>query len=88
MKIIKEVCIGETSTRCVIRTNTYARNLEHINELLKIAQRDFPNLIAKEVDLVVYGGERYAKTLGIEFNPPSVVPNTYEAINRLEAVLA
>lgn len=83
MKIIKEYCLQ--SKRVVIRTNTYADTLRHLNILYKAAVDDFPSLLMDEVGVVYYGGERYARTYGIEFEAePSEITNTYEQINQLE----
>lgn len=82
MQIIREWC--KHSGRCVIRTNTYANSLGHFNHLFEIAQKDFSELKASDVEIVHYAGERYARTFGIEFKPVGIVPKDYQEVARHE----
>lgn len=86
MKIIKEYC-PEART-CILRTNTYANTLQHINMLVEEAKKDFPNLLDESIVIVKYAGISYARTYGIEFNiiqfHLSEVPNGYDLISSLE----
>ena len=67
---------GETITivyvHCmgVIRTNTYACGLDHFHRLAKIAIAQFPTLKKSDFRVKQYGGESYARTMGIEFDCP------------------
>lgn len=81
MRIIKEFC--PASNRGVIRTNTYGSQLSMFLELAAIAKQDFPYLTEDNIEIVHYGGERYAKTFGIEF-PAHGVPDDYQIISQLE----
>ena len=88
MKIIKEVCIGDDFKRCVIRTDTYAKSVEHIMYLYRIASKDFPHLMQEDFSIAHYGGRRYKGTYGIEFNV-NMSSNTedYRQIKNMEVLL-
>lgn len=88
MTIIKEYC--ERNDTVVLRRDDYAHSAADIYDLLEEAERDFPFedddgiLNAK---IVVYGGERYKRTYGIEFLNPLVVKppvKLYRRIKNLE----
>jgi hypothetical protein len=79
--MIKEFC--KESKTAVIRNNHYGSNLQMFNEMFEEALLDFPNLQMSEVTIVHYGGERYAKTFGIEFTAIHA-PSTYARIGQLE----
>ena len=55
---------------CVIRTNTYAGSLAHIQKLAAIAIEQFPTLESGDIQIEKYGGDRYSRTFGIEFDCP------------------
>ena len=76
----------QTEDHCVIRTDTYVHSLEHILNLFNTARQDFPDLKPKDVKVVQYGGRRYARTFGIEFEKPREieVPEEYDHIQQLE----
>lgn len=82
MRIIKE----RTEKHCVLRTESYSHTLAHIEMLFEEAKKDFPSLKPEDVELVYYGGERYARTNGIEFIVPNgaPVPEEYQPIAHLE----
>jgi hypothetical protein len=82
MKIIKEYC-KEFNT-CVIRTDSYAHNLEYILDLFSEASGDFPELESYMVEVVRYAGQRYSGTYGIEFYPNKMPPADYIEIPQLE----
>jgi hypothetical protein len=84
MKIIKEFC--KAADVCVIRTDSYAHNLEHILNLCSEASRDFPELEPDMIQVVQYGGDRYARTFGIEFHPGKQPPASYTEIDKLENI--
>ena len=66
MKIIKEYC--PKNERVILRLDCYAHDLGTIEKLFAAAENDFPGLDRDNVEIVHYGGRRYAKTYGIEFN--------------------
>lgn len=70
MKIIKEHF--EESNRFIIRTNTYARTLSHINNLVSKAKKDFPSLSDEDIMIIVYAGRHYKGTYGIEFTASTI----------------
>lgn len=79
--IVKQVCKG----RVVIRNDHYGRTLEGINKLYEAAKADFPTLNPRDVEVVVYGGDRISGYMGIEFEMPMQnVPEAYERISYLE----
>lgn len=63
MRIIKERC----NNIFIIRTDTYAKSILHIHNLVAIAKEYFPDLEEGDIEVIRYAGERYAKTYGIEF---------------------
>jgi hypothetical protein len=79
--MIKEYC--EPSARVVIRESRYGSQLDKFIRLYEEALKDFPNLKMRDVEIVKYAGERYAKTFGIEFHSP-FAPDTYARISALE----
>jgi len=85
--IIKEFCQA-TSERVhiVIRENSYGSDLDKFDRLFEVAIQDFPSLNRSDVKVVHYGGERYAKTFGIEFVAEKA-PDGYKEINQLEYTL-
>ena len=70
----------------VIRTNTYAKTLDHVLELAAIAKQDFPNLADKDIRITHYGGSYYAGTFGLEFDLPEMTeaPTGHRPIQELE----
>ncbi len=84
MVIIKE----STGKHAVLRTDTYVHTLAHINMLFEEAKKDFPSLKAGGVEVVRYGGERYARTTGVEFEIPegATIPAAYQHIEELELI--
>ena len=91
MTIIKERCRRTRKSpvvRCVVRTDTYAKTLQHFLNLLAEARKDFPDLSAREVEVVHYGGRHYRGTFGIEFSAKKdEVPRSYGIIRNLELTL-
>ena len=82
MSIIKE----STDKHCVLRTNSYSHTLAHVDMLFAEALKDFPSLSREDVEIVHYGGKRYARTTGIEFPIPAgaIAPSEYSHIDHLE----
>ncbi len=77
------------TTRCVVRTNCYASSMKFLQELVAAAREDFPDLNGEDMDVKYYGGRRYARTFGIEFNVTDVerVPARYRDIHEVEFTL-
>lgn len=88
MTIIKEFRppTKNYTARCVIRTNTYAGTLGHLNKLFTVAKEDFPRLDMEDVEVIFYAGRRYARTYGIEFwaEADDKIPSDYRETNELE----
>lgn len=84
--LIKEFCMGRNNKDChfVIRESNYGSQLAKFLNLFEIAKADFPELQPHMVRVVKYGGERYAKTFGIEFTLLSQPPEDYKEIAHLE----
>ena len=82
--IVPVHCMG------VIRTNTYACGLDHFQRLAKIAIAQFPTLKKSDFRVKQYGGESYARTMGIEFDCPEQLteaPEGWAVINDLSLTL-
>jgi hypothetical protein len=80
--LIKEYC--EESRIAVIREDAYGSSLYKFNRLFQKALEDFPYLTETDIAVVRYGGERYAKTFGIEFRTDEPAPENYQRISHLE----
>jgi hypothetical protein len=102
MKIIKEIRLEYTApdpnggteewtyqARCVIRTNCYGSRLSTFNKLATIAKETYPMLTDDDIEIVHFGGDRYARTYGIEFTPPDghTVHDGWQQISELERTL-
>jgi hypothetical protein len=85
MRMIKEYC--KENHTCIIRTNTYAHQLEHFLSLFTEAKKDQPTLEAKDVEVVRYGGTRYKRTFGIEFKSLEKPSEEYRVIEHLECTM-
>lgn len=89
MKIIKEYV--PTQKIIILRSNTYASNLQYFLNLLDEARKDFPQIDLKpeDIEIVHYGGRHYRRTFGIEFrNDKEVeVPEEYFRNRKTELVL-
>jgi hypothetical protein len=81
--------------RFIIRRPDYAKNLKAHVQLLWVAFRDFGIDFLQfalenpdSLEFIVYGGERYRKTLGLEFNfkdyNDKVVVEKYNQVNQVE----
>ena len=84
MNLIKEVV--PSNRLCIIRTEQYGSSLQKFLQFFAEAKKDFPSLEPKDVEIVRYGGERYAKTFGLEFTAPTgaEIPSTYREIDHVE----
>lgn len=85
MDIIREHC----KQRCIVRTDTYASTLGHLEMLFAEARNDFPGLVQDRVEIVHYGGRSYARTYGLEFDvePTQRIPDSYKAVQEVELKL-
>ena len=87
MKIIKEIrpADGVRKAIAIVRTNCYASNLTLFGTLFTVALRDYPGLEQDACRVVQFGGDRYAGTFGIEFNPPdNEIRPGWTIVNQLE----
>ena len=69
IKIIKEHVVNEKNKTIhfIIRTKLYDDSVQYWLDLVEIAKQDFPKLDLSKVKSVVYGGDSYKGTRGIEF---------------------
>ncbi|MGL5719894.1 MAG: hypothetical protein ACRCYP_03760 [Alphaproteobacteria bacterium] len=75
---------------CVIRSNCYGSSLSTFLEYLAIAQETYPTLRPEDVRVVHFGGQRYKRTFGIEFKPPTgggFVPDGWGEIGEVELTI-
>lgn len=87
MKLIKEICLGEGDriTTGVVRSNCYGSQLSYIKKLVRAAKKTFPQLTDDDIRVVHFGGDRYARTYGIEFPLlQDTIPKGWKEIHRLE----
>ncbi len=87
---VKEYVRSET-TNCIlviIRTNTYCKDLEHLNMLAETQKLDFPCISPGHQRVVLYGGRFYRGTMGVEARVPldTDVPNDYNQRERVELI--
>jgi hypothetical protein len=64
MTIIREVCRDNVHAWCVLRTDTYASSVAHIERLVAAAREDFPHLTNEDIEVVfsrVAAGELVAR---------------------------
>lgn len=66
--IHKEYQRLDNNIRVAIYTDNYGASLKKFNDLYEIARGDFPKLEYKDIEVVVYGGDRIKYHFGIEFN--------------------
>lgn len=92
MNIIKEYFISKEyfKAKIIIRTDLYTKSFDHILMLKEQLETDFPGLINdSELDIVVYGGERYKGTYGLEIDIPinTKMPKDYNEVKTVEYLL-
>lgn len=82
-EMIKEYC--PYAKTAVLRSTHYGSDFERFVCFVNQAQKDFPamRLDFKDFTVVKYGGDRYAKTFGIEFVVDEA-PEEYTVIAQLE----
>jgi hypothetical protein len=88
--VIKEFCRTQINEyRGVLLTDDYSHMFSKVLSLVKIAKTDFPSLTDDQIEIVVYGGNRRKRIMGIEFPIPSQtkIPNDYQEVSRLEYTL-
>jgi len=54
-------------------TNNYGRTPSKINDFMKVIREDFPTIKDNDMEVVIYGGERKARIMGVRFNIPKDV---------------
>jgi hypothetical protein len=87
MKIIKEYAKKLQGYRVVIRTKGYAKSVQHISNLAQIAKGDF-GVDDASIEIVVFGGDFYKRTMGIEFDVDSMPEDhDYAEVKQLELTL-
>jgi hypothetical protein len=83
--LIKEFCPAKNGDyHFVIRESNYGSQYDKFEGLVSVAKQDFPNLESSDIRIVKYGGDRYAKTFGIEFSLSTQPPEDYKEISHLE----
>ena len=93
MQIIKEIRLAKERYEaiCVVRSDCYGSKLNYIHQLAAAAKETYPNLTDNDIRVVRLGGDRYARTFGIEFDCPDptarVVPHGWTEIEQLEMLL-
>ena len=70
IEIIKEYVIDKKHDTIIftVRTKLYDDNVQYWLDLVEIAKKDFPQLTLDRVKSVMYGGDCYRRTKGIEFS--------------------
>lgn len=99
-QVIKEFVPGDRSVALstgllVVRANNYGRSLAKLEELFQIMVADAltfepPIELGREdVDVTRYGGDRYAKTFGLEVTIPEghVIPDEYTRVDHPKLAL-
>lgn len=85
--VLKNPVIREISQLniCSLRTNDYGNKLDKFDELVRLAQIDFPFLTRSHIRIVMYGGQ-LNRMMAIMFEVPSdvIVPETYVPLRDLE----
>lgn len=87
MRVIRE--LAEHGNVGIVRSELYSKRVSHILTLVAEAKKDFPSLSDDDMEVVYYGGDRYKRTYGVEFNVPNGenIPDTYKRIHQLEFTL-
>ncbi len=75
----KQFIKSQVQNESIVRvfTTSYGNSIEHINNLVNEAKKDFPELLDRDIRVVVLCGERYDKVIAIEFNSETSIPSTY-----------
>jgi len=97
--IIKEFApldynVGLSAGRLVVRASNYGSDLAKFDELFDVMAADGLTfeppieLDREDVEVVHYGGTRYANTFGLEISIPEghVIPNAYVRIEKPEMI--
>ena len=81
VKIIKEFVLNERyeTIHFTVRTKWYNDSVQYWLDLIDILKKDFPDADLNKVKSVVYGGDCYKKTRGIELtlDKPVKIPDGY-----------
>lgn len=87
-RVIKEYVELRDGYRFILREDNYDKRLSKFQNLFEVAWYDFPNLKPDQVEIVQYGGERYKRTMGIEFTVQvDTIPEGYEKRPQVELTL-
>lgn len=57
----------EGEVRCSVWTQTHSRTVDHILNLYKEVQTDFPHISGEQIHLVMYRASRLRRIIGLEF---------------------
>ena len=91
IEIIKEYVVNEKhkSIHFTIRTEMYDDSVQYVLDLIEILKQDFSNFSMDDVKFVVYGGQCYKRTRGVELtiDMPAEIPEGYVDGVRLEYTL-
>ncbi len=83
ISITKQFVLSETRPKIVfiLRTEMYDDRLSYFLDLFEEAKKDFPDLVAKQVKALKYGGDTHKGQRGIEFtfDLPYKIPDGYIA---------
>lgn len=90
MNIIKEfVILQDTETiRYILRSTTYAKTMQYLEDLVTEARKDFTLNDLSKIEVMVYGGDSYEGTYGIEFEHTNPPPAEYVECLQVELRLA
>jgi len=86
-RIIKTACLNVNGEYLVsLRGDHYSHRFTWVNSLVAEALHDYPHLKPEEINVVIYGGERFKRVLGIEFLM-SYHTQDYDVIHQPELTL-
>lgn len=71
--------------RVAIYENDYGSSVDKINNLIEIAQRDFPKVKSSAISIVQYAGSYHKGKYAIEFDilVDTIIPATYDEVREL-----
>lgn len=75
-------------TKYVIRLSHYGKRFPVLQGMVAEALRDFADLQTDDIEIVVYSGQRYKRTMGIEFWYDGAPHPDYAPIQKLEYTLS
>lgn len=85
---IKKYVIGKEDGKppqFIIKSNTYAHDLQYLLALFEEACKDFPQLVPQDISVKVYNDDSWGKQTGIEFEQPlgTEIPSSYFELSKL-----